>query len=72
MAPQPGTSRSCSALYPGEQTCPKFGATMNRPGEKLVYTRETHGAGEDPLRGGMMEEMHACPNCGTWRPLRAG
>jgi len=52
--------------------CPKCGATMNRHGEKLVYTGETRGAGEDPLLGGVTEEMHACPRCGYVASRRAG
>jgi ribosomal protein S27AE len=53
-------------------TCPKCGATMNRHGEKLVYTGVTGGAGEDPLLGGVMQEMHACPHCGHVASRRAG
>ena len=53
-------------------TCPECGATMNRHAEKLVYTGETRGAGEDPLLGGVMEEMHACPQCGHVASRRAG
>jgi ribosomal protein S27AE len=52
--------------------CPKCGATMNHHGDKLVYTGETRGPGVDRLLGGVMEEMHACPNCGYVTSRRAG
>jgi ribosomal protein S27AE len=52
--------------------CPWCGATMNHHGEKLVYTGETRGPGVDPVLGGVMEEMHACPNCGHVASRRAG
>jgi len=52
--------------------CPKCGATMNHHAEKLVYTGETRGPGVDPVLGGVMEEMHACPRCGYVASRRAG
>jgi ribosomal protein S27AE len=51
--------------------CPECGATMNQHGEKLVYTGETRGPGVDPVLGGVMEEMHACPRCGFVASRRA-
>jgi ribosomal protein S27AE len=58
----------------GPMICPKCGATMNQHGEKLVYTGETRGAGAgvDPVLGGVMEEMHACPRCGYVASRGAG
>jgi hypothetical protein len=29
-----------------------------------VYTGETRGPGVDPVLGGVMQEMYACPRCG--------
>jgi predicted RNA-binding Zn-ribbon protein involved in translation (DUF1610 family) len=46
--------------------CSKCGAEMNRHAEKIV-----HPAGAEELRlvdaaaGGLLEETHACPNCGN-------
>ena len=46
--------------------CSKCGAEMNRHAEKVV-----HPAGAEELRlvdaalGGLLEETHACPNCGN-------
>jgi ribosomal protein S27AE len=53
-------------------TCPECGAAMNRHGEKLVYSGETGGPAVDPVLGGVMEEMHACPRCGYVASRRAG
>lgn len=52
--------------------CPKCGTTMNRHSEKVVYTGETLGPGVDPVLGGVMQEMHACPRCGYVDSRRAG
>lgn len=46
--------------------CPKCGAEMNRHAEKLVYPETAAEARRaDPALGGLIEEMHACPNCGN-------
>jgi hypothetical protein len=44
--------------------CRQCDTTMNRHGEKLVFTGEARGPGVDPVLGGMVQEMHACPRCG--------
>jgi predicted RNA-binding Zn-ribbon protein involved in translation (DUF1610 family) len=46
--------------------CPKCGAQMNRHAEKLVYSDNPEDTRRvDPLLGGLLEETHACPNCGN-------
>jgi ribosomal protein S27AE len=52
--------------------CPKCGGTMNQHGEKVVYTGDPRGPGVDPVLGGVIEEMHACPRCGYVESRRAG
>lgn len=46
--------------------CPKCGAEMNRHAEKLVHPETTAEARRvDPGLGGLLEETHACPQCGN-------
>lgn len=46
-------------------TCPTCGATMNRHAEKLVEPRDAQEAETmDPRLGGIIEEIHTCPECG--------
>jgi predicted RNA-binding Zn-ribbon protein involved in translation (DUF1610 family) len=46
--------------------CPKCGAEMNRHAEKLVYSDSSADARRiDPALGGLIEETHACPQCGN-------
>lgn len=45
--------------------CPNCGATMNHHAEKLVYTSDSSEPGMDPALGGYIDEMHACPACGS-------
>jgi len=53
--------------------CPSCGAEMNHHADKLV---ESTGALDEPrvdsALGGMVEEIYACPACGTeaarWQP----
>jgi ribosomal protein S27AE len=42
--------------------CPKCGAEMNHHADKVVWTGEA---------GDVVEEMHACPKCGTGASRRA-
>ena len=44
--------------------CPRCGGEMNHHAEKLVLPT---GPGDvvDPVLGGVVEETHACPACGT-------
>jgi ribosomal protein S27AE len=52
--------------------CPKCGDEMNHHADKLVYS-----AGRDDTDhersdfGGVVEETHACPGCGTVESRRA-
>jgi ribosomal protein S27AE len=46
-------------------TCPSCGVAMNRHAEKLVYpTGAADRAAVDPVLGGIVQERHACPECG--------
>jgi hypothetical protein len=38
---------------------------MNHHAEKLVYTSDSSEPGMDPALGGYIDEMHACPACGS-------
>jgi ribosomal protein S27AE len=45
--------------------CPSCKVEMNHHCDKLVYTPDSHDAGQtDPGLGGLIEEFHACPKCG--------
>jgi ribosomal protein S27AE len=46
-------------------TCPICGTTMNHHAEKLVDPRDEEDAeAMDPRLGGLIEEVHTCPECG--------
>jgi len=46
-------------------TCPECGVAMNHHAEKLMEPRnEREAALMDARLGGMVEEVHACPECG--------
>jgi ribosomal protein S27AE len=46
--------------------CSKCGTEMNRHAEKLVYSDSSADARRiDPALGGLIEETHACPQCGN-------
>ena len=46
--------------------CPPCGATMNHHAEKLVDPRTAEEAKQmDPKLGGILEEFHTCPRCGS-------
>jgi ribosomal protein S27AE len=46
--------------------CSKCGATMNHHADKLVDPRDAREAAQvDPVLGGLLDEMHACPRCGN-------
>ena len=46
--------------------CPHCGCAMNRHAEKLVLpTGATEWAAVDAALGGILEEHHTCPACGT-------
>jgi len=44
--------------------CPSCGGEMNHHAEKLVLLTGP-GDAVDPVLGGVVYEMHACPACGT-------
>ena len=49
-----------------KMTCPSCGAEMNCHAEKLTDpTCAEEAARADPALGGIIEEIHACPECGT-------
>ena len=46
--------------------CPECGVEMNHHAEKLVHPSGAHEASAmDPILGGMIEEIHTCPQCGA-------
>jgi predicted RNA-binding Zn-ribbon protein involved in translation (DUF1610 family) len=46
--------------------CPKCGDEMNHHADKLVYPATSQEAKKmDPAIGGILEEIHGCPGCGT-------
>ncbi len=46
-------------------TCPECGVTMIHHAEKLVDpSRPQDRALVDPVLGGIVQEVHACPECG--------
>jgi ribosomal protein S27AE len=52
--------------------CPRCGATMNHHAEKLVAPPTADDlARNDPVLGGVVEELHACPGCGAVASRRA-
>ena len=53
--------------------CPECGVAMNHHAEKLVDPRDAHEAARlDPALGGIIEEMHACPQCGSGQSRQVG
>lgn len=46
--------------------CPACGAEMNQHAEKLDYTAALRDRQSvDPQLGGVIEEFHTCPKCGS-------
>lgn len=46
--------------------CPRCRVAMNHHCDKLVYTADPQDAGQaDPSLGGILEEFHTCPQCGS-------
>jgi NAD(P)H-dependent FMN reductase len=46
--------------------CPRCGIEMNQHAEKLVHpTGAAEAASVDPVLGGIIEQLHTCPSCGT-------
>jgi len=53
--------------------CPNCGAAMNHHAEKLLHaTGRVDEAFVDAVLGGIVEELHTCPACGTGASRRAG
>lgn len=44
--------------------CSKCQVEMNHHSDKIVYKAGADDAGTDMALGGIIEEFHACPNCG--------
>lgn len=52
--------------------CPKCRVEMNHHAEKLVDPVNPEEAAQvDPALGGLIEEMHCCPGCGTTESRRS-
>ena len=52
--------------------CPECGIEMNHHAEKLVLPSGPHEAPSvDPVLGGIIEEVHTCPGCGSGASRRA-
>jgi hypothetical protein len=52
--------------------CPQCGIEMNFHAEKVDYTAAlTDPDSIDPDFGGLLEEVHTCPGCGTTGTQRA-
>lgn len=52
--------------------CPSCGGQMNHHAEKLVHPASPADATHaDPVLGGIVEELHACPACGASASRRA-
>ena len=55
--------------------CPKCGAEMNHHADKVDYSAgldRTAASGSDDLGlGGVLQEVHTCPNCGNVELRRA-
>jgi len=53
--------------------CPYCGAEMNQHAEKLMQpTCAADGSSVDPVLGGIVEEVFACPACGASASRRPG
>ena len=44
--------------------CKKCGAAMNHHAMKIDYTRDVESSTDDAVFGGLVQEVHTCPNCG--------
>jgi NAD(P)H-dependent FMN reductase len=44
--------------------CPRCGTFMNPQGEKLVLVEPEEGEEVDPVLGGVVRRLYACPECG--------
>ena len=61
------------AVAASPMVCPTCGIEMNHHADKLVHpTGAADEAYMDPVLGGIVEELHTCPGCGTGASRRAG
>jgi predicted RNA-binding Zn-ribbon protein involved in translation (DUF1610 family) len=61
------------AAKPNPMICPACGVEMNPHAEKLVDPVNAQEAARmDPALGGLIEEIHTCPECGHADSRRAG
>jgi predicted RNA-binding Zn-ribbon protein involved in translation (DUF1610 family) len=52
--------------------CPKCGAEMNHHADKIDYAAGLdQPQAADPILGGVLQEVHTCPNCGNVELRRA-
>jgi len=55
-----------------KMTCPECGVELNQHAEKLLDPRNAAEAAQaDAALGGLIEEMHTCPQCGKVESRRA-
>jgi endogenous inhibitor of DNA gyrase (YacG/DUF329 family) len=55
-----------------KRQCPQCGVDLNHHAEKLIYPTCTEDAAKvDPALGGIVEEIHTCPECGKSQSHRA-
>ena len=52
--------------------CPHCGIPMNMHAEKIEYFDSPDEPGYDQDLGGVVEEIHGCPQCGATRTRPAG
>lgn len=53
--------------------CSRCGSAMNHHADKLVDPASAEDAAQaDPVLGGIIEEVHQCPGCGTSASRRHG
>jgi predicted RNA-binding Zn-ribbon protein involved in translation (DUF1610 family) len=56
----------------GKMICPNCGTEMNYHAEKIDYAAAlTDPQAMDPDLGGVVEEVHTCPGCGSIAMRRA-
>jgi ribosomal protein S27AE len=54
------------AATASKMTCPRCGVEMNHHCDKLVYATDPQDMQKiDPGLGGLVQEFHSCPRCGS-------
>jgi len=51
--------------------CPRCGHEMNHHAEKLIHPTGSDDGPPDPVLGGIVEDLHACPACGAGASRRS-